>query len=342
MAYDYFADLLDQPRAIRDTVDGLVASRALDRVAGLPRADSVVLTGMGSSHYALYGLYLRLLAAGRPATWIETSELLHHAAGGVSERTLLVVASQSGESIEAVRLLESLPSNVRVVGVTNHPESTLGRRADLPLPLAAGAEGIVANKTYVSTVATALLLGAALTGRDEPDVAGMHAAADALGELLGRRDLVAEHLTQALGERPSPLFLIGRGPSYGSALTGALMLKEGSSTAAEALSGGAVRHGPLEMVGAQTSALLLAPAGPGGELVRRLGAEMAGYGARVAVVGPEGSGAGPSTIATPPLEPSLAPLVEIAAAELLVAALARTAGREPGEFRRLGKVTREE
>jgi glucosamine--fructose-6-phosphate aminotransferase (isomerizing) len=337
MAGQYLRDLLDQPRAIRDTVLGLIDSEALRSAAELDRPRSVVLTGMGSSFYALYGLFLRLLDDGLPTTWIETSELLHHARGAVRGDTLLVVASQSGETVEVVRLLEGVGAGTRIVGITNHPDSTLGQRARLPLPLAAGDEGIVANKTYVATAVAAMLLGNALTGRHQPSPAEIEGAASALEDLLGRRDELERTLIEALGDQPTQLFLIGRGPSYGSALTGALMLKEGSHTPAQALSGAAFRHGPLEMTSAATSALLFAPRGPGGDLVRSLAVEMTGYGARAALVG-EGIADLP-TVATPPLAESVAPLVEIVAAELLVVAFARAAEIEPGDFRRTGKVT---
>ena len=328
MAGRYLADLLDQARAVRDTAAQLSASGALARARReVDDSARLVLTGMGSSLFALYGLGLRRLAV-----WIETSELLHHAADRVDPDARLVIASQSGETIEVVRLLERLPRTQRVVGVTNHPASTLARRADVLLPLAAGEEGGVANKTYVATLATALLLDGAAT------VEQIGAAADALDDLLARRDEVERALLDALGGRPADLFLIGRGPSYGSALTGSLMLKEGSHTAGQALSGGAVRHGPIEMVSARTAALLFAPAGPTGDLTRGLAVDLAAAGARVAVVGPEPAGNLP-LIRTSALSEHVAPLAEIAAAELLVIALARAKGHEPGVFQRIGKVT---
>lgn len=328
MADQYLADLLDQPRAIRDTAARLTASGVLAQARReVDGADRLVLTGMGSSLFALYGLALRRLAV-----WIEASELLHHAAHRLEPDARLLIASQSGETIEVVRLLARLPASQPIVGITNHPESTLGRRADVVLPLAAGDEGGVANKTYVASLTTALRLDGAASA-DE-----IGAAADALEDMLARRDEVERVLVDALGDRPAELFLVGRGPSHGTAMTGALMLKEGSHTAAQALSGGAVRHGPLEMVSERTSVLLFAPAGPAGDLTRGLSADLAAAGARVAVVGPEPAGDLP-LVRTPVLPEHVAPLAEIAAAELLVVGLARAKGHDPGVFQRIGKVT---
>jgi len=333
---DYLGDVLDQPRAVAATVDGLVATGVLDRIRALPRGVPLVLTGMGSSFAALYGLHLRLLAAGRAAALIEASELVHYAADGLTPEAVLVVASQSGETVEVARLLDRIGRQT-VVGITNHAASTLGRRADLLLPLAAGDEGIVATKTYVATLAAAALLGAALTAASEPRPGAIRAAAEGLRGLLARREELTAALVGALGDRPGQLFLIGRGPSYGSALAGALLLKEASHTAAEPLSGGAFRHGPLEMVSAETSALVFAPAGRTGDLARRLAADIAAYGGRVAVVGPGGA-----TFPAGDVDEWLAPLVEIAAPQLLAAAIARARGHTPGRFQRMGKVTTEE
>jgi glucosamine--fructose-6-phosphate aminotransferase (isomerizing) len=128
-------------------------------------------------------------------------------------------------------------------------------------------------------------------------------------------------------------------------MAGSLILKEASKTNAEALTGGHFRHGPLEMVSSATSALVFSPAGRTTGIARRLAAEMASYGARVAIVGPRepgGKRGGLPLIETPSLDEDVAPLVEIAAAELLAAACARARGHEPGRFERMGKVTREE
>jgi glucosamine--fructose-6-phosphate aminotransferase (isomerizing) len=255
------------------------------------------------------------------------------------------MVSQSGESIEIVRLLERLGGRATVLGVTNEPESTLATRAEITLRLRAGTEGIVATKTYVATLAALSLMVGAMTGALEAELARTRRAAGALRELIGRREAVTRTLVETLGPRPRQLWAIGRGPSMASAQAGALILKEASHTAAEALTGGQFRHGPLEMVGSGHRALLFAPAGPTAAIVRRLAEEIARYRGKVVLVGPrEGGlpGADLPLIETEPLDGTAAPLVEIAAAELLAQAIAEARGHEPGVFRRMGKVTREE
>jgi glucosamine--fructose-6-phosphate aminotransferase (isomerizing) len=343
----FMRDVVEQPGAIEATLDGLVGDAALlDRLGRLrQRRGAFVLTGMGSSLAALYPTHLRLLAAGLPAVLVEAGELLHYAAEGLGEDTVVVMVSQSGESVEIVRLLERIDRKVTVLGVTNEAGSTLAGRAELRLMLRAGVEGIVATKTYVATLAALSVLVGVVTGQLEAELARVRRAVAALRELIGRREAVGRTLVGTLGGRPRHLWMIARGPSMASAQAGSLILKEASHTSAEALTGGQFRHGPLEMVGSGHRALLFSPAGPTAPLVRRLADDIAGYRGKVVLVGPADRGlpgADLPLVETEPVDDAAAPLVEIVAAELLAQAVAEARGHEPGVFRRMGKVTREE
>jgi glucosamine--fructose-6-phosphate aminotransferase (isomerizing) len=344
----FLDDVIGQPEAVEETLAQLTGDAALlGRLGELrQRHDSVVLTGMGSSLAALYPTHLRLLRAGVPAVWLEAGELLHYAADGLGPKSAVVMVSQSGESIEITRLLDKLGgANVPVVGITNEPASALAQRADTALVMRAGKEGIVATRTYVATLAALAVLAGALTDTLDAEVARARRAARAMEELISRRDAVTRTLVETLGDRPRQLWTIARGPSLASAMAGALIMKEASHTAAEALSGGQFRHGPLEMVGEGHGALLFSPAGRTAEIVRRLGDDIAQYGGKVVLVGPrDGSlpGADLPLIETEGIDEGAAPLVEIVAVELLADAVARARGHEAGEFRRMGKVTREE
>jgi glucosamine--fructose-6-phosphate aminotransferase (isomerizing) len=209
----------------------------------------------------------------------------------------------------------------------------------------AGKEGIVATKTYVATLTALAVLTGALTGTLDEEVTRVRRGARAMQELISRRDAVTRTLVETLGDQPRQLWTIARGPSLASAMAGALIMKEASHTAAEALSGGQFRHGPLEMVEAAHGALLFSPAGRTAEIVRRLGDDIAQYGGKVVLVGPRDRslpGADLPLIDTQAVDEWSAPLVEIVAVQLFADAVARARGHEAGEFRRMGKVTREE
>ena len=131
----YLTDLLDQPQALQQTVDGLDQSAALQKFAqALGRGDykRVVLTGMGSSLHALHSIHQALCGAGFPAQMAETSELALYMPRMLDNQTLLVVVSQSGQSAETIRMLGLTAGRVPTIGVTNTPTSPLaaiGRRS---------------------------------------------------------------------------------------------------------------------------------------------------------------------------------------------------------------------
>ena len=346
MLADFLRDVLAQPAAIEATVSALQADgatlRALTALRG--RCDSVVLAGMGTSHAALYPLELRVTEAGIPTSRWEASELLHYGRT-LPARSMVVLASQSGETVEIVRLVERLRGRHTIVGITNNPASTLATHADIVLVTHAGVEGVVASKTYVTTSAAALIAGAALAGDAPLESDRLFAAAAALRSFLDRRDEVTALLRASIGEHPEQLFLVGRGPSFASAQAGALILKEAGHAAAEGLSGGAFRHGPIEMTSPASQVIAFAPRGRTQSIVRQLAAESAERGARVILVGPPDSalpGAGLPIVPTEPTDEDLAPLVDVAVPELLALLYCTTRGIDPGTSRRMGKVTIEE
>ncbi len=151
----YLADLLDQPRALKATLDSLRQSAIFDRIAqasGADRFQRILLTGMGSSYFGLHPLCIELAAGGWTPLMVETSELIHYYPHLLTPSTLVVAVSQSGKSVETVRLLELNAHKATVIGVTNHADSPLGTQADFAVLTAAGEEFSVSCKTYVAAL----------------------------------------------------------------------------------------------------------------------------------------------------------------------------------------------
>ena len=348
-------EILAQPQAIRDTVDDLVnVQRALvEQLRNLAqeqprRFDVVVLTGMGSSFYALPIATIALQQAGIPCVVLEAAELLHYQLNVLSARVLLVVVSQSGESVEIVRLVEQVralgdESRPLILSLTSNLDNSLARAADLPLRIRAGDERSIAIKTHTCTQAALRLIAASLRGAEPEE----HA------EAIRKATLVLDELLSNCEERLEPLFthfegttkpfLLGRGWSQVSAAAGSLALKEGGHVAAEGMSVGAFRHGTLELAGPGIDVLIFAADPATAGLNLRLAEELAGYGTRVALAGTQAQ-APPEVfwLELPAVEPSLAPLLEVPIAQLWSRQLAIAQGRTPGELLRLPKVIRVE
>ena len=69
--------------------------------------------------------------------------------------------------------------------------------------------------------------------------------------------------------------ILGRGPARAAAEMGALTLKEAVGIAVESLETAQFRHGPLELVGPDLAAMVIATEPETGDLDLRLAAELA-------------------------------------------------------------------
>lgn len=335
----YLCDILDQPAALRDSLAALTDVDPLIPFAKrLASGDlrRVVLTGMGSSYHALYPLTLMLIARGFSAQMIETSELIHYAFGLLEPSTLIIAVSQSGRSVEIIRLLEQAHGRVPLVGVTNAPGSPLAAQSGVVLLTCAGTEHSVSCKTYLAILAALAWLGDVLTGHDHhATLSALSRAPDAVARYLEHWSAHVETLCQHLaGVRY--LVLVGRGPSLAAVGTGALIIKEAACFPAEGMSSAAFRHGPLEVVSPQVFVLVYQGAEPTAKLNIRLADDVRAAGGQAALVCESFH---QDVFALFPVPQVARPLLEILPAQMLSLALAELQGREAGQFERATKVT---
>ncbi len=343
-----FADeIWEQPEALHRAVDASgPALKALSPLAARLRQGDlkrVVLTGMGSSFYAVYPTLGYLIEHGVTAIAFESSELLHYYTPLLDARTLLVAISQSGTSVEVCKLVEGLSRQTPVVGVTNDLSSPLARRSDAVLELRAGHEVTVSSKTYTCTLAVLHLMARALAGGDlEAAVAELRCVADAINEMLPTWQRQADEMVAWL-EKARFLTFLGRGPSHASAMTAALIVKETAKFPTEGLSGGQFRHGPIEVTSSELGVFIFAGPGRTRDLSLRLAEELAEKGARVAVIGDAGHAVkGALTVGAPAGDEWTVPVGEIVPIQLFAAQLAAHRGLEVGKFFYGGKVTTHE
>lgn len=335
----YLRDILDQPRALWATDQSLVVPPALhamaDRLAG-GCYRRVVLTGMGSSYHALHPLYLDLVGRGLPAVMAETSELVADQARLLDPGSLVVAVSQSGASAETVRLLGTVPAGTDVIGVTNTADSPLAGHANATLLTAAGPEATVSCKTYLASLMALSRLGAVLT-RADPDLvrAEWRKAIPAVAAYLEDWRLHVATLRAELAGVRSLLFA-GRGASLAAAGTAGLTLKESTRTHAEGMSAPAFRHGPMEMLGADTFVTLFLGGPTAAPLNRRLLADVRAAGGRSALIA-EGPAADPFSY--PAVPERVRPAAEMLPVQMMSLALAANRGVEAGRFERASKIT---
>jgi glucosamine--fructose-6-phosphate aminotransferase (isomerizing) len=336
---DYVRNILEQPSALEHTIEALKAvPEPREFATGLSggRYKRVVLTGEGASYSALYPLHLRLTGCGFTSLLVETAELIHEMPSLLAEGSLPVVVSQSGRSVEILRLLEMIDNRLPVIGVTNTPSSPLAERSSFPVLTRAGEEFSVSCKTYVAALAALEWLGAVLSR------AGTAVLMDDLRHTAqGMRKYLANwesHVESAklVLTGMNHIFLTGRGRSLAAARTGGLTLKESTHFPAEGMSSPAFRHGPLDMVRPGVLVCIFAGDAPTAPLNRRLAADVSSAGGTVAWIGEDADAA---VFRVDAASSETRSIMEILPVQIISLALAAASGHEAGVFARIPKVT---
>ncbi|PYY05898.1 MAG: hypothetical protein DMG69_25135 [Acidobacteria bacterium] len=336
---EYLRDILDQPRALEETLASLTELKPLRVVASRVdsgKFDRIVLTGMGSSFHALHPLYLDLIDRGITSVMVETSELVHYQTRLFDPKTLIIAVSQSGQSAEVVRLLKANRGKSRLVAVTNTQKSPLAKEADGVIVTRAGREFSVSCKTFVTGLMALKWLGDIFGGgnlretREELETV-CSAVRSYLNDWKDHTEKFAQRLT---GIRH--LFFVGRGSSLAAVEMGALIVKEADHFPAEGMSCAGFRHGPFEMLSKDTFVLVFAGAEKTRDLNLRLLGDIREQSGRAELVS-EGGHFEPCIL--PKVPEAVRPIVEALPVQMITLALAAQAGREPGRFQLATKIT---
>lgn len=184
----------------------------------------------------------------------------------IDEKTLTIVLSQSGETIdtlEALKLAKNRGS--KVLSIVNVKGSTIARESDYVLYTHAGPEIAVAStKAYTVQVAAMYLIACRIglvkgliTEHDAKRfMTKLTNASNIVEETLKCADdikRVADHIKFA-----TDTFYIGRGLDYTMSLEAALKLKEISYVHAEAYAAGELKHGTIALISENVPVIALA------------------------------------------------------------------------------------
>ncbi|MFB0546550.1 MAG: SIS domain-containing protein [Anaerolineae bacterium] len=341
----YIDEVMEQPQALRCLLDAYLDGTALATLKGDEVRGDILFTGIGSSCHASLVAVEVLNAEGIAAFSWEAGEFFYYNLGCARPDDLLIAVSQSGESLEVRKTVEALRGQVRLVGITNAPDSFLGRHCDLTLPLYAGPEEGTTSKTYVNTLALSLILAWHLSGKlGKAEREELRRIPDMMAHFLNSWQTRIDPLVEFLGEIPF-LYLIARGPSLATAQQGALILQESPHIRAVAMSGATFRHGPIEMAVEGHRAIVFAPAGHTAPLSVNLACDMAELGSRVVLVSNvevDLEHENLRVLALPQVDEYLFPLLDILPVELMLIRWAKAKGIEPGTFVVGGKITKKE
>jgi glucosamine--fructose-6-phosphate aminotransferase (isomerizing) len=268
-------EIHEQPRAISDTVEGILDAGGFDAALFgkdaaqlLADVESVQILACGTSYYAgLTARYWIEELAGLPCAVDIASEYRYRRVVG-NPKQLIVTISQSGETLDTMEALKyaKAQGQDKTLSICNVPESAIPRASKLVFLTRAGAEiGVASTKAFTTQLVALFALAVALgklCGR--VDAAQEAALLEDVRHLPGsvQHALNLEPQVAAWAEQFTPrqhaLFL-GRGTHYPIALEGALKLKEISYIHAEGYPAGELKHGPLALVDTQMPVVVIAP-----------------------------------------------------------------------------------
>ncbi len=251
-------EIHEQPRAIRDTLYGIQSDHMMQKAASLlANADKIYITAAGTSYYAsLYYSILTSIMAKRTVFHFIASEYMVFAET-VDKDDVLIVVSQSGETIDSLMALRAFKKNgAKIIAVSNVIGSAIPRESDIVLYTRAGPEiGVAATKTF--TTQTTLLAWLAVTHALNEGTLRESEGKELYKWLLNTPDLVSktiawnEHKTKELAKwlsKKGNTYYLSRGIGLPVALEGALKLKEIAYIHAEGYPAGESKHGPIALV----------------------------------------------------------------------------------------------
>ena len=268
-------EIHEQPRAISDTVEGILDAGGFDAsLFGKDAAhllgdvDSVQILACGTSYYAgLTARYWLEDIAGIPCAVDIASEYRYRRVVA-NPKQLIVTISQSGETLDTMEALKyaKAQGQDKTLSICNVPESAIPRASRLVFYTRAGAEiGVASTKAFTTQLVALFALAVTLGKlRGHVDAARETALLDDLRHLPGsvQHALNLEPQVASWAEKFAPrqhaLFL-GRGTHYPIALEGALKLKEISYIHAEGYPAGELKHGPLALVDEAMPVVVIAP-----------------------------------------------------------------------------------
>ena len=336
------SDIQGQPKVMAEAIARYRGYKeAYEKIAAL-NPQRVVFAGMGSSYFCSMPACIKLNQAGRNAAVITASELLYYQWELLNSDVVPVLISQSGESGEIVDILKKLPEDRLVIGITNDPESTLGKRANILLEMGVEPELSVSTRTYLASLVLVDVLAEVVLGNDAQKALDDNLqAAEALGKLLENQDALQDQIGQFLNH-PLALCYIGRGPAVGTAEAAGLFTRETAKYPALGFDSAQFRHGPFEMVDENFGAVVFAPKGTTCALQIGLAGDIAARGGKAILVTDEDCAVDSPNVLVirhPSVSEFHAPLVQIAVAQLLANDLALFRGFQPWVFRAASKIT---
>ncbi len=257
-------EIHEQPKAVKDTM----TSRVLPDSAGIKLDDikltkeelqnfnKIYMVACGTAYHAcMVGKYVIEKLARVPVE-VEIASEFRYRDPIVDEKTLTIIVSQSGETLDTLAALkEARRKGSRILSIVNVVGSSIARESHDVLYTWAGPEIAVASTKayttqliaiYIIALYMAKLKGTLKDGEIESIKDEMRRLPELVEETLKYKSTIQKFATHNSNARD--IFYLGRGIDYAVALEGSLKLKEISYIHSEAYAAGELKHGTIALI----------------------------------------------------------------------------------------------
>lgn len=266
-------EIMEEPQAFEDTIIG-----KFDEKYGNIKFENIDYKKMGnieniriiacgtSYHAAIFAKYL-FEKYTEINTQVEIGSEIRYANPVFGKKTLLIIISQSGETIDTIEAFKNIKKDAYYsIAIVNVVGSTLSRMLDGVIYTHAGPEiGVAATKTFISQLAVLYLLAFFLAKiKKKMSIKDIKRALKILRKipLLIKDILNNKKNIEKIAEKyysQKDFLYYGRNMTYPIALEGALKLKEISYIHAEGYPAGEMKHGPIALVDDKVPNVFIAP-----------------------------------------------------------------------------------
>ncbi|MHB9038643.1 MAG: glutamine--fructose-6-phosphate transaminase (isomerizing) [Armatimonadota bacterium] len=264
--YEHFMlkEIHEQPRALRETMRGRLSPEKDSielpginlTVDEIRKIDRIIMIACGTAYHASMAGKYAIEQLCRIPVEIDFASELRYRDPIIDERTLGIVISQSGETLDTIVGLHEVKSKgAKVIAITNVVGSMAARDSDGVLYTYAGPEIAVAStKAYTTQLMVLYLIALYFAQvRGTLDQGRAKELRDALWELPQQAEIILNDYRDIVSTAEryycfNGFLYMARGINLASALEGALKVKEISYMHAEGYAAGEMKHGPIAMI----------------------------------------------------------------------------------------------
>lgn len=255
-------EIHEQPKAVRDTLNSVMADGKLDMSAvglsddDIKKIDQICIVACGSAYHVGVAAQYVIEDLAQIPVRTELASEFRYRKPLLSKNELVIIVSQSGEtadSLAALRLAKD--KGIKTLGIVNVVGSSIAREADNVFYTLAGPEIAVATtKAYSTQLIAAYCLAMQFAKvRGTIDDAKYAALLEELAQLPDKIQKIIEDKERiqwfaAKQLNAKDIFFIGRGLDYAVSLEGSLKMKEISYIHSEAYAAGELKHGTISLI----------------------------------------------------------------------------------------------